>query len=78
MGKPVFTYRLLDERLHTLGFTALTRKGKARIYRHKQTGAGIVLPDAPFEEEVLPHHLAVTRHVLDEYHLGDIDRRETV
>ncbi|HEY7428226.1 MAG TPA: hypothetical protein VH682_28590 [Gemmataceae bacterium] len=78
MPKAAFTYGLLDERLRALGFTARTQKGKARIYRHEQTGASIILPDAPFDEEVLPHHLAVTCHVLKERNLGDIDREQAI
>ena len=70
MPKTTFTYGLLDEGLRPLGFTARTQKGKARIYRHVQTGASVILPDVPFEEEVLPHHLAVARHVLEEYNPG--------
>lgn len=73
MPKAVFTYGRLDERLRNLGFTVRTQKGKARIYRHQPTGAAVVLPDVPFAEEVLPHHLAVARHVLNEYSLGDIE-----
>lgn len=69
MPKTVFTYGLLDERLRTLGFTAHTQKGKARIYRHYKTGASVILPDTPFDEEVLPHHLSVIRHVLREHDL---------
>lgn len=72
MPKTAFTYTQLDERLRALGFSARTLKGKARIYKHEQTGARIFLPDVPFNEEVLRHHLAVTRHVLEEYDLGDI------
>jgi predicted RNA binding protein YcfA (HicA-like mRNA interferase family) len=78
MPEAAFTYGLLDERLRALGFTARTRKGKARIYRHEQTGASVILPDAPFDEEVLPHHLLVTRHVLNEHNLGDIDQGQTI
>ena len=33
MPKTAFTYRQLDERLRTLGFSVRTQKGKARIYR---------------------------------------------
>lgn len=73
MPKIAFTYGLLDERLRALGFTAHTQKGKARIYKHEQTGARIILPDVPFNEDVLPHHLAVTRHVLKEHNLGDTE-----
>ena len=73
MHKTALTYGLLDKRLRALGFGALTQKGKARIYRHEQTGASIILPDAPFGEEVLPHHLVVARRVLKDHNLGDLD-----
>lgn len=76
MSKEVFTYGLLDEKLRALGFITRTQKGKARIYRHEKTGARIILPDASFEEEVLPHHVAVARHVLAEYNLGEMDREQ--
>jgi predicted RNA binding protein YcfA (HicA-like mRNA interferase family) len=75
MPKTALTYGLLDETLRTLGFTAHTQKGKARVYRHDKTGVRIILPDAPFEEEVLGHHLAVIRHVLKEHDLDDSDCR---
>lgn len=74
MPKTAFTYGLLDEQLRALGFTVRIQKGKARIYRHGHTGASIILPDVPFDEEVLLQHLAVARHVLNEYDLGEIDR----
>jgi len=73
MGKTVFTYGRLDEGLRALGFSVRSQKGKARIYRHEQTEASIILPDAPFDEEVIPHHLAFVHHVLKEHDLGDID-----
>jgi predicted RNA binding protein YcfA (HicA-like mRNA interferase family) len=78
MAKAVFTYGLLDKRLHALGFTSRTQKGKARIYRHEATGASVILPDAPFQEEVPAHHLVVARHVLRDHELGDLGepRRE--
>jgi hypothetical protein len=72
MVNATYTYGLLDEKLRALGFTAHTQKDKARIYQHEQTGARILLPDAPFNEDVLPHHLAVVRHVLKEYDIKDI------
>lgn len=71
MTKPLFTYGLLDERLHGLGFKSTIQKGKARIYRH-EASAKIILPDAPFEEEALPRHLAVVRQVLREHDLGEL------
>lgn len=73
MPKTAFTYGLLDEKLRTLGFTAHTQKGKARIYRHEETGASIILPDAPLDNTVLPQHIAVTRHVLNEYDISGMD-----
>jgi len=71
-----FTYGLLDERLRALGFTAHTQQGKARIYKHEQTGASIILPDTCFEDEVLPRHLVVARRVLKDYNLGDLDEEQ--
>jgi predicted RNA binding protein YcfA (HicA-like mRNA interferase family) len=73
MPKAAFTYHDLDERLRALGFSVHTQKGRARIYRHEQRGASVILPDAPFDEEVLPHHLAVTRHALQEYDMADLE-----
>jgi predicted RNA binding protein YcfA (HicA-like mRNA interferase family) len=73
MQKAIFTYHDLDERLRALGFSVHIQKGRARIYRHEQRGASVILPDVPFDEEVLPHHLAVTRHALQEYDMADLE-----
>ncbi len=73
MPNAAFTYRQLDARLRALGFSVRTQKGKARIYRHERTGASVILPDAPFDQEVLPHHLAVARHALQEYDLESLE-----
>jgi hypothetical protein len=35
-----------------------------------------VLPDVLFSEEVLPHHLAVVRHLLNELNLADKEDEE--
>jgi hypothetical protein len=78
MRRAGFTYGLLDERLRALGFTVRTQQGKARIYRHEPTGASVILPDVPFDEEVLPHHLAVARHALKEHNLGDVDQEQII
>jgi predicted RNA binding protein YcfA (HicA-like mRNA interferase family) len=78
MSEAEFTYGLLDERLRALGFTVHAQKGKARIYKHKQMGASIILPDAPLDKEALPHHLAVVRHVLKEYNIGENDRETAI
>lgn len=74
MPNTVFTYGLLDERLRALGFAVDTQKGKARIYKHEDTGARVVLPDAPLDEEVHSYHSAVVRQVLEEHNIGDLDR----
>ena len=73
LGKHGYPRRLeKDERLRALGFTFHTQEGKARIYRHEKTGASVILPDAPFDEPVLLHHLAVIRHVANTLtRLGD-------
>lgn len=73
MPNAAFTYRRLDERPRALGFTVRRQKGKARIYRHERTGASVILPDAAFDEEGLPHHLAVARHTPREYNLEDLE-----
>jgi hypothetical protein len=46
-------------------------EGKARIYTHEPTGAKVILPDAPFGETVLPHHLGVVTTVFKEYDIVD-------
>lgn len=68
-----FTYRQLDNKLRSLGFTAQTLKGKARIYTHPESNARIVLPDTSFDDEVLGRHLVLARHVLDDFGLGELN-----
>jgi len=74
MPEPAFTYGLLDKKLRDRGFVPHTQKGKTRIYRHEQAGASVILPDAPFKDQVLPHHLVVVRRVLHEHDLGDLEK----
>jgi predicted RNA binding protein YcfA (HicA-like mRNA interferase family) len=76
MPKVALTYGMLDQRLRTLGFTVRTQPGKARIYRHEQTGASVILPDASLPSEVLPHHLVVARRVLREHELGELEQEQ--
>jgi hypothetical protein len=69
-----FTYRKLDQKLRALGFTVHMLEGnKGRFYKHEETGASIILPARPFDAEVLWHHVALARHVLDDYGLGELD-----
>ncbi len=65
------TYGQLDEALRATGFVAYVAEGKARIYKHQATGAKVILPDSPFAEAVLPHHLIVVRTVFNEHDLAE-------
>lgn len=40
---------------------------KNRIYLHKETGASIILPDFPADDEVLPRHLLAVQAVLNAF-----------
>jgi hypothetical protein len=71
MAEPALTYGQLDEVLRTHGFVARGVESKARIYKHEVTGASVILPDAPFADAVLPHHLIVVRTVLKEFDLPE-------
>jgi hypothetical protein len=73
MPDTTLTYGRLDRALRSLGFAARTVEGKARIYKHELTGATVILPDSPFEEPVIPHHLVVVDHVLDNFGLGHLN-----
>ena len=64
------SYAQLDEVLRTLGFSSRADK-KALVYRHKETGALIVLPASTAEENVLLHHLGTVRMTLDSYGIAD-------
>lgn len=71
-SKTALTYRDLDKRLRALGFTVHTEKDKSRIYYHEETGALVALPDTPFKDEVMWHHLMAARHALDIHDLGEL------
>ncbi len=70
MSEQSLTYSRLDEALRSVGFTPRTLERRARIYKHP-SGATVILPDAPFKDTVIPHHLVVVRTVLAEYNLPD-------
>jgi len=71
MPDTTLTYGQLDEILRTHGFTVHTLEGRARIYKHETTEATVILPDSPFADNVLPHHLIVVRTVLHEFDLPE-------
>jgi hypothetical protein len=61
------TYGQLAEILRSLHFSFRGVREKNRVYLHEETGALIVLPDFPPDDEVLPRHLLAVRTVLDAF-----------
>jgi hypothetical protein len=64
---PSTTYGQLADILRSLNFTLRGVVEKNRVYLHKETGASIVLPDFPADDDVLPRHLLAVQAVLDAY-----------
>jgi hypothetical protein len=65
-------YGQVDRVLRGLGFTVRIDKGNehrpdARVYRHDQSGAVILLPVFQDEAAVLPHHMLTVRWTLDQF-----------
>jgi hypothetical protein len=65
------TYRRLDEVLRSLGFSAREPEPGTRLYTHEKTGAPIVLPVLPDQDEVLPRHLMGVRMTLEAFGIAD-------
>ncbi len=65
------TYGRLDEALRALGFSSRVVEGKARWYKHEETGAVIALPEFSLDDPVLPRHLAAVRGTLEIYGIAD-------
>jgi hypothetical protein len=59
------TYGKLDQLLRGLGFSARVAEDGARVYKHRDTGAGVVLPGYPDTQEVYPWHIGTTRVTLE-------------
>lgn len=68
---PDVTYSRLDEVLRSLGFSVGEPEQGTRLYRHMETGAVIVLPILPDQDEVLPRHLVGVRMTLDGFGIAD-------
>jgi hypothetical protein len=62
------TYGQLDSALRGLGFSARIDEAKprARVYEH-ESGAILMLPAFPDDQEVYPHHLSAAEITLDTY-----------
>jgi hypothetical protein len=67
------TYGQLDKVLRSLGFScrSTTLRSKALVYELPHTDAMLILPDAPADNPVLPHHLAAVRGTLKAYGIAD-------
>jgi hypothetical protein len=68
---PKVTYRRLDEVLRSLGFSVHEPEQGTRLYKHAGSGALIVLPVLPDQEEVLPRHLVGVRMTLEAFGVAD-------
>ena len=64
---PETTYGRLTEILLSLGFTLHEPKPGARVYKHAQSGATIILPAFPDNDRVYGHHLTDAKMTLDAY-----------
>ena len=61
------TYGQLADILRSLNFILRGVVEKNRVYLHKETGASIVIPDFPADDEVLPRHLLAVQAVLNAF-----------
>ena len=50
----------------------LERDGKGVQYKHKETGASIILPLFPDDDYVLDYHMVIVRGTLDVYGVADL------
>jgi hypothetical protein len=64
------TYAQLGRVLRSLGLAERTRADGARGYQH-ETGARLIFPNFPQQKQVLPHHLAAVRVVLDAFGIDE-------
>jgi hypothetical protein len=64
---PETTYGRLTQTLRSLGFTVHEPKPGVVVYKHAETGALIILPKFPDDDQVYWHHLADAWAMLDAY-----------
>jgi hypothetical protein len=67
------TYGQLDKVLRSFGFSRreFERDGKGVQYKHKETGASIILPLFPDDDFVLDYHMVAVRGTLDNFGVAD-------
>jgi hypothetical protein len=66
---PKLTYGQLDQILRSLEFSVRVASDGAKVYKHAATGAWIVFPGHPDEQEVYPWHIAAARTTLEGFGL---------
>jgi hypothetical protein len=74
MRRTKATYGQLDKVLRSLGFISrlvTDNPPPARVYRHEQAGALIILPAFPERDKVYAHHLIDVRTQLDNFGIAD-------
>jgi hypothetical protein len=65
------TYERLEETLRSYGFSLRGIYEKNKVFSHEETGALVVYPEFPLDEEVLPRHLLAVRAILNAYGIAD-------
>jgi hypothetical protein len=68
------TYGQLDKVLRSLGFSCrlyTVDPPPTLVYEHKGSGALIMLPPFPSEDNVLDYHLVAVRATLDNFGIAD-------
>lgn len=73
MKRSMVTYVQLDKALRGLGFTCQPAKDEPPgvVYKHKESGAIIILPKYRDSARVFEHHLITVRAELDNFGLAD-------
>jgi hypothetical protein len=68
---PKVTYGQLDNVLRSLGFSLRGIVEKNKVYSHEESGALIVYPVFPDEEEAMPTHVGKVRAILEAYGIAN-------
>ena len=73
MRRTNVTYGQLDKALRAMGFSSYLAKGEppTRVYDHKETGAGFMIPPYPETDFVLEYHLVGARTTVDRFGVAD-------
>lgn len=68
---PELTYGQLTKILESLGFAIREPNSRARVYKHTESGATIILPKFPANDRVYGHHFTDVRMTLDSFGIAD-------